>query len=261
MPNFQFLSLFLLSLSFVFLLRHQPSISNYSLTSSTSPRLLTSQSFKQRACQNTDLTGYLSSISDKESVQFAYDMVKTSRNNENKLKSLIQNKTSISTDDSKAYGMSLLKAAIPIAILFILAFFGFWVYCSCLCCKCCNCFKKKQLTPLDINCPGIFAFIMALGVIGSAIAALIINEKFHIGYNRVQCSVATSLDDLLLGTNTTSENLTYMFLGMTGADEKMQLILNSFTETVGYLESNFQDTAWIDEDKTQLRSHIRIIKT
>lgn len=270
MTTIKFISIFLLNLSIVFLLRkanQSDYFSQFSLNNTL--RLLTasdaSKTFKDKACQNTDLTGYLATASDKDSTEFTYDMLTTSRNGENRLKNMLKNKTSISTEEFQTYGMSLLAAAIPIGVLFIFSLFSCWIYCSCLCCKCCPlnccrcCKKVSPVTKTDLQCPGIFSFIMGLGVLATAIAALIFNEKFQIGYNKVQCSTATSLDTIIAGMNTTDGNITYRFLGIEGANEKLSLIINSFNDTILSINNNFNDTDWVDSDAIKLQQQIQNI--
>ena len=261
MSSSKFLLAFLLNLSLVFIFRHLHQNDTFTLpTSFHTLRLLSSQSFKEKACQNTDISGYLSSISDKDSAQKTYDMLKASRNGENKLATLINGKNSTTTDDAKSYGLGLLTAAIPIAIFFIFSFFSYFIYCCCLCCKCCpccNCCKRRNpVRLLDVRCPGVFTLVMCLGVIGTAIAALIFNEKFQIGYNKVECSFATSFDSLIMGVNTTSDNKTYQFLGINGASSQLQKIIAQFDATVSALQNNFDGTEWLDDDDTQLRGKI-----
>ena len=259
---------FLMTLSVIFLLRNLHQNDSFSLSSSGPPRQLSSQSFKDKVCTNVNLDGYLATVSTKESVQFTYDMLKNSRNGENKLKTLIQNKTSISTQEAQTYGMGLLTAAIPIAVVFIFSVLSSFVYSSCLCCKCCPCNFCcgccKKITPIkrsDLTRPAIIAFVMGLGVIASAVAGLIFNEKFILGYNKVQCSTATSLNEFITGSNTTSNNKTYRFLGLSGASNQLNTIVSSFNNTISSLDSNFKDTQWIDSDQSQLEALIQYIYT
>lgn len=259
---------FLMTLSMIFLLRNLHQNDSLSLMSSGPSRQLSSQSFKDKVCTNVDLDGYLATVSTKESVQFTYDMLKNSRNGENKLKTMIQNKTSISTQEAQTYGMGLLTAAVPIAVVFIFSVLSSFVYSSCLCCKCCPCnfccSCCKKIPPIkrsDLTRPAVFAFVMGLGVIASAVAGLIFNEKFIIGYNKVQCSSASSLNDFIMGSNTTSNNKTYRFLGLSGASNQLGSIISSFNQTISSLESNFQDTQWIDNDQSQLETLIQYIYT
>ena len=259
---------FLMTLSVIFLLRNLHQNDSFSLQSSGPPRQLSSQSFQDKVCTNVNLDGYLATVSTKESVQFTYDMLKNSRNGENKLKTLILNKTSISTQEAQTYGMGLLTAAIPIAVVFIFSVLSSFVYSSCLCCKCCPCNfccgcckKTSPIKRSDLTRPAVIAFVMGLGVIASAVAGLIFNEKFIVGYNKVQCSAATSLNDFITGSNTTSNNKTYRFLGLSGASNQLGSIISSFNQTISSLDSNFQDTQWIDSDQSQLEALIQYIYT
>jgi len=268
MSTNKFLLLFSLNLCLVFLLRNLNQRDSLPDLSFSPHRLLSPQSYMNTSCSNVNLDGYLATVSTQSSVQDTYNMLLKSRNGENKLKTLIQNKTSISTNDAQTYALSLLTAAIPIAIVFIFSVISSLVYCSCLCCKCCpwkcccNCCKKTStIKRSDLTWPAIIALIMGLGVIGSAVAGLIFNEKFTIGYNQVQCSAATSLYNFITGVNTTSNNITYIFLGVNGANTQLDTIINDFNQTINSLNDNFQDTQWIDDDETQLQNQIQYIYT
>lgn len=264
MSSRNFLLLFLSSWLLIMISRHYRDLPRLSQTS----RLLqaSSEAFKEKVCTNTDLTGYLSSVSEKDAVDFTYSMLKTSRNNENQLKVLVKGKSSVSSSEMQDYGLSLLTAAVPIAVLFVVSLIIFWIYCSCLCCKCCpckfccNCCRKNsEVSSSDMKCPGIFAFIMGLGLIGTAIAGLIFNEKLLVGFNRTQCSAASALDEMLRGSNVSEGNVTYRFLGGNGAVDKIEAIVEKFNQTVTDLESNFQDTQWIDENNAKLQAQIQKI--
>lgn len=110
-----------------------------------------------------------------------------------------------------------------------------------------------------MKCPGIVAFLMGLGLIGAAIAGLIFNEKLLVGFNKTQCSAASALNEMLMGSNVSEGNVTYRFLGGSGAVEKISVIIDKFNDTVQELETNFQDTQWIDDNNDKLQAQIQKI--
>ena len=197
----------------------------------------------RKYCKDVDSTRPFEILSDPDYINVLIDLA---RNHENPLRELVHNQSSFTTQDLGKY----INSRWPLTTIIILLCFCFFILNMPLVLCCCFCFNRCRFrSSLEISrnkcncCFTIFFLMVFLGVIGSSIMTLIINEKSLGDYYRTQCQLETISAKLSNNHDNFSHD---SFIGFVKISEKIDYMTNFFPNFFELSVENFNNTIWLD---------------